>query len=253
MVEYAWPRPCLPYRSIITIRTGYRHDAEDRSSAIAASAPLAPPPTIATTGPLAASWLFNSCTVPAYTTNSIGYIDNTGAVREHPPRIGRHRNVSHSGDSSTPTDGQLIPDYTQLGFRVPAIVVSNLSHHHVVKTSPYEHTSSLALIESAFGLPALTARDANARNLAEILKPEPRTRVNPSVIPTSAQVPGPANDAAAVCSASSVQSVSPQPVRHGSHPHDDAERALYRSGYPSGSGMADLGKELKKAKNQLKP
>jgi phospholipase C len=197
-----------------------------------------------------------------------GYLDNTvfmitfdewGGFFDHvpPPHVIDDTNpadVDHSGDGSTPTDGQLIPDYTQLGFRVPAIVVSNLSHRHVVKSGPFEHTSTLALIESTFGLPALTARDANARNLGEILKPEPRNRVNPSAIPTSAQVPGPANDAAAVCSAASVQSVSPQPVRHGKHPHADAEpAALYRSGYPTGSGMAGFGKEFKKARNQLKP
>jgi phospholipase C len=136
---------------------------------------------------------------------------------------------------------------------VPAIVVSNLSHHHAVKSGPFEHASSLALIESAFGIPALTARDANARNLAELLKSEPRNRVPAGAIPTSDQVPGPANDAAAVCSASSVQSVSPAPVRHGTHPHADFTAPLARSGYPTGSGMAGLGKEFKKAKHQLKP
>src|ERR1700761_6181452 len=75
------------------IRTGYRHDAADWSSAIAASVPLPPPPTIATTGPLAASWRFSSCTVPVYTTNSIGYMDNTGTARDQPSRIRRHRIV----------------------------------------------------------------------------------------------------------------------------------------------------------------
>ena len=35
-------------------------------------------------------------------------------------------NIMHAGDSTTPTDGQLVPNYRQLGFRVPAIVVSNL-------------------------------------------------------------------------------------------------------------------------------
>ena len=196
-----------------------------------------------------------------------GYLDNTvfivtfdewGGFFDHvpPPQVidnTNTANVDHTGDSSTPTDGQLIPDYTQLGFRVPAIVVSNLSHHHAVKSGPFEHTSSLALIESTFGIPALTARDANTRNLAEILKSEPRNRVPAGAIPTSDQVPGPANDAAAVCSASSVQSVSPAPVRHGTHPHADFTAPLARSGYPTGSGMAGLGKELKKAKHQLKP
>src|SRR5580693_971392 len=69
-----------------------------------------------------------------------GYLDDTvfivtfdewGGFYDHvpPPRVIDDTNpagVMHAGDSSTPTDGQLIPDYRQLGFRVPAIVVSNL-------------------------------------------------------------------------------------------------------------------------------
>ena len=70
-----------------------------------------------------------------------GYLDNTvfvvtfdewGGFFDHvpPPRVIDDTNpadVDHTGDGTTPTDGQLIPDYTQLGFRVPAIVVSNLA------------------------------------------------------------------------------------------------------------------------------
>ncbi len=72
---------------------------------------------------------------------SAGYLDNTvfvvtfdewGGFYDHvpPPHViddTNPANVDHTGDSTTPTDGQLIPDYTQLGFRVPAIVVSNLA------------------------------------------------------------------------------------------------------------------------------
>ena len=94
-----------------------------------------------------------------------------------PPRVIDDTNpagVMHAGDSTTPTDGQLIPDYRQLGFRVPAIVVSNLVRpHQVVHDGPFEHDSSLALIESTFGLNPLTARDRHARNLAEVLLPSP--------------------------------------------------------------------------------
>ena len=99
---------------------------------------------------------------------------------------------------------------------------------------PFEHCSSLALIESTFGLNPLTARDRSARNLREILVPFPVPAlfaVPPSSIPTSSDVIGPAisppsesllqvltgtaaYDPAAVCSADSVQSVSPAPVNH---------------------------------------
>jgi phospholipase C len=189
---------------------------------------------------------------------SAGYLDNTvfvvtfdewGGFFDHvrPPHViddTNPANVNHSGDSTTPTDGQLIPDYAQLGFRVPAIVVSNLAHRRVVHEGPFEHCSTLKLIENTFGLQSLTARDANALDLGMVLHSHPRPAVPPGVIPTSSQVPGPANDAAAVCSASSVQSVSPPPVQSGrgkgSHPR------YVRSGWPTGSGMAGFGSEYRK-------
>src|SRR5262245_50621940 len=164
-----------------------------------------------------------------------GYLDNTvfvvtfdewGGFYDHvpPPHVIDDTDpstVDHTGDSTEPTDGRLVPDYTQLGFRVPTIVVSNLAQARVVHDGPYEHASTLKMIESTFGLRALTARDANAHDLGRVLRRERRHPVKPGVIPTSAQVPGPANGAAAVCNASSVQSVSPDPVRR--HRHSLAE------------------------------
>jgi phospholipase C len=204
-----------------------------------------------------------------------GYLDDTvfivtfdewGGFYDHvpPPRVIDETNpadVMHAGDSSTPTDGQLIPDYKQLGFRVPAIVVSNLARpRQVVHEGPFEHDSSLALIESTFGLTPLTARDAHARNLAEVLLPAPlpaRLAVPPSAIPTSADVIGPAIsppsesllevlegtaafDPADICSADSVQSVSPQPVNHPRFP----QRFSGVDGLTGTSGMADLGQRF---------
>ncbi len=187
-----------------------------------------------------------------------GYLDNTvlvvtfdewGGFFDHvpPPTViddTNPANVDHTGDGTTPTDGQLVPDYTQLGVRVPAIVVSNLAHDRVIHHGPFEHSSTLALIESTFGLQPLTARDANARNLGEVLRRERRRPVEAGVIPTSDQVPGPASDAAAVCSAASVQSVSPEPL-HGDERTAEA-RKLSRSGFPTGSGMAGFGQQYRK-------
>ena len=185
-----------------------------------------------------------------------GYLDSTvlivtfdewGGFFDHvpPPQVIDDTNpddVDHSGDSSTPTDGQLIPDYRQLGFRVPAIVVSNLAPRRVVHHGPFEHTSTLKMIESVFGLNSLTARDANAENLGMVLSNRPRRPVPKGVIPTSSQVLGPVSDAAAICSADSVQSVSPKPVKHGPHPHTEVP-VLPQSGWPTGSGMVGFGKE----------
>jgi len=90
----------------------------------------------------------------------------------------------------------------------------------------------------------MTARDANAFNLGHVLTKTARPPVPAGAIPRSSDVPGPANDAAAVCSAASVQSVSPPPVRKGG-PGPDGP-ALARSGWPTGSGMAGLGTQLRK-------
>jgi len=187
-----------------------------------------------------------------------GYLDNTvfvitfdewGGFFDHvpPPQVIDDTNpadVDHSGDGTTPTDGQLIPDYTQLGFRVPAIVVSNLAGRRVVHEGPFEHCSTLKLIENTFGLQPLTARDSNALDLGNVLISHPRPPVRQDAIPTSSQVPGPANDAAAVCSAASVQSVSPRPVRRGQAP--DQQQPYVRSGWPTGSGMAGFGSQYRK-------
>jgi phospholipase C len=200
-----------------------------------------------------------------------GYLDDTvfivtfdewGGFYDHvpPPQViddTNPANVMHAGDSTTPTDGQLYPNYRQLGFRVPSLVVTNLARpRQVVHEGPFEHCSSLALIESTFGLNPLTARDANARNLAEVLFPfpvPPFEAVPPSAIPTSADVIGPAIsapmeselevlegtanfDPAAICSAASVQSVSPAPVNYPHH----APGFGGIPGLTGTSGMADL-------------
>jgi phospholipase C len=179
--------------------------------------------------------------------------DEWGGFYDHvpPPHVTDDTDpatVDHTGDSSTPTDGQLIPDYTQLGFRVPAIVVSNLAPPRVEHHGPFDHTSTLKMIESTFGLHSMTARDANANDLGRVLRRERRHPVKPGVIPTSDEVPGPANGAAAVCNASSVQSVSPDPVRR--HKHGFAEaHVLHKPGYPTGAGMVGFGKEFRKGKS----
>jgi phospholipase C len=181
-----------------------------------------------------------------------GYLDNTvfvvtfdewGGFFDHvrPRRVIDDTNpadVNHTGDGTTPTDGQLIPDYRQLGFRVPAIVISNLADPVVRHDDPLEHTSTLKLIESTFGLQPLTARDANARNLGEVLRRRPRRPVPAGAIPTSSQVLGPVSDPAAMCSADSVQSVSPRPLRVGDGPL--GLPVLPQSGSPTGAGMAAL-------------
>ena len=185
-----------------------------------------------------------------------GYLDNTvlmvtfdewGGFYDHvpPPQViddTNPANVNHTGDSTTPTDGQLIPNYRQLGFRVPAIVVSNLADQVIINDGPFEHSSTLKLIESTFGLHPLTARDTHALNLGQVLRRVPRRPVPAGAIPTSSQVLGPVSDAAAVCSADSVQSVSPQPLHTGQGPHSST--VIPQSGFPTGAGMAGLNRQI---------
>ena len=179
-----------------------------------------------------------------------GYLDNTvlvisfdewGGFFDHvrPPQVIDDTDpatVDHTGNSTTPTDGRLVPDYTQLGFRVPAIVVSNLARPGVVHAGPFEHTSTLRLIESTFGLQPLTARDANAMDLRQVLAgARTGSPVPESAIPTSSQVPGPTSDTAAVCSAASVQSASPPPTSNGNK--HAAHRVVAGPAYPTGAGL----------------
>ena len=59
--------------------------------------------------------------------------------------------------------------YTQLGFRVPAVVVSPWAKDKFSSHTVYDHTSVLATVERKWNLPALTYRDANANHLGDCL------------------------------------------------------------------------------------
>ena len=61
------------------------------------------------------------------------------------------------------------PETALRGFRVPTVVVSPRARRGYVAHNTYDHTSVLKAIEWRFGLSALSPRDANARNLAEVL------------------------------------------------------------------------------------
>jgi phospholipase C len=60
------------------------------------------------------------------------------------------------------------PDFSQLGVRLPAVVVSPYSKPGYVSHVDHHSTSITRLIELLFGLPALTARDANADALLDM-------------------------------------------------------------------------------------
>jgi phospholipase C len=102
--------------------------------------------------------------------------DEWGGFFDHvpPPKVADDtdpNSVDHTcnvpGTCSEPPG--LVPDYRQLGFRVPTVVVSPFSSGRVAHGGPYEHTSILKMIEWRWGLEPLTTRDREARNLVEVL------------------------------------------------------------------------------------
>jgi phospholipase C len=97
------------------------------------------------------------------------YYDEHGGYFDHvpPPRALNPGDGSHPIlPAGTPSFGD---DYTRLGFRVPAVVVSPWARRNFVSHTVFDHTSVLKTIEVKFNLPALTLRDANANDLRECL------------------------------------------------------------------------------------
>jgi phospholipase C len=86
--------------------------------------------------------------------------DEGGAIYDHVPPI-----TVPAPDNIPPNfkpGGDLPGDFTLTGFRVPFIVVSPWVKKNYVSHVPRDYTSILKLIETRFGLPSLTARDAAA-------------------------------------------------------------------------------------------
>jgi len=72
------------------------------------------------------------------------------------------------------TPGEFGFDFTRFGVRVPVVLVSPLIPAGTVfrvpaGTTPLDHTSVLKTIETRWGLPALTARDAAAPDVGDVL------------------------------------------------------------------------------------
>jgi phospholipase C len=75
-------------------------------------------------------------------------------------------------------------DYTRLGFRVPAVIVSPYARPDYVTGLDYDHTAILRLIERKWNLPPLTARDAAAADLLDALDLDgPPAFLIPPVLP----------------------------------------------------------------------
>ena len=83
--------------------------------------------------------------------------DEAGGFHDHVP-------PPTNGCVPTPADAAS----TELGIRVPLIMISPWARPHYVSKSRHEHTSITRLIEAVFDLPAINARDANSDALLDM-------------------------------------------------------------------------------------
>jgi phospholipase C len=90
----------------------------------------------------------------------IAYDENGGMADHVPPAPACPPDgyPPHDTNGNPLTPGK----FDQTGFRVPFIVVSPYARAHFASHTVHDHASITRFIETRFGLPALTARDANA-------------------------------------------------------------------------------------------
>lgn len=75
-------------------------------------------------------------------------------------------------------------DFARYGFRVPLIVVSPYARPHYVSHVVSDHASIMRFVEARFGLPAMTARDANAAPLYDLFDFAHARLLHPPPLPT---------------------------------------------------------------------
>jgi len=88
--------------------------------------------------------------------------DEHGGFYDHVPPP---RTVAPGDAITDPENNRYNFDFTQLGVRVPAIIISPLIPRGIIDHIVYDHTSVLATVEHIFGLLPLTERDRQANTL----------------------------------------------------------------------------------------
>jgi phospholipase C len=93
--------------------------------------------------------------------------DEHGGYYDHvpPPRAIPPDNIP----PAVPAGQSAYEGFARYGFRVPFAMVSPWARPHHVSHHVHDHTSICALVEAKWNLPAMTFRDANARNLLDML------------------------------------------------------------------------------------
>jgi phospholipase C len=90
--------------------------------------------------------------------------DEGGGFYDHVPPM---TEVNPDGVPPFLTPNNTPGDFTLSGFRVPLIVISPFTKKNFVSHTPMDFTAALKLIETRFGLPPLTARDASMPDMTE--------------------------------------------------------------------------------------
>ncbi len=105
--------------------------------------------------------------------------DEWGGFFDHvvPPRVPDIRASSN-----------LANDFGQMGFRIPAILVSPYAREGYVDHSIYGFESILKMIRYRFGLPPLTTRDLFANNIAAAFDFDSKPRLEPPSLPTPKEI-----------------------------------------------------------------
>jgi phospholipase C len=117
--------------------------------------------------------------------------DEFGGLYDHVPIIAAPAPDDIPPIASPGFETPLPGDFAHTGFRIPLIVISPWVKPHYVSHTSTDSTAILKLIETRFGLPALTPRDAWASDMTEYfdfsspaLLNAPNGKSWPSVLPT---------------------------------------------------------------------
>jgi phospholipase C len=107
--------------------------------------------------------------------------DEWGGFFDHvvPPRVPDLR-----------ANSNLEQDFGQMGFRIPAVVVSPYARTGHVDHSIYGFESILKMLRYRYGLPPLTPRDLYANNIAAAFDFESKPRLTPPPLPQPAHIIG---------------------------------------------------------------
>lgn len=105
--------------------------------------------------------------------------DEWGGFFDHvvPPRVPDLRSSRRLAD-----------DFGQMGFRIPAVLVSPYARRGHVDHGIYGFESILKMIRYRFGLPPLTPRDLFANNIATAFHWDGKPRLEPPPLPRPRQI-----------------------------------------------------------------